>query len=172
MNYIFLQATTEVIFLSPSNFSLFMSELSVGDKAPEFIAETSGGTVHLRDYNNKNLVVYFYVKDQTPGCTMQSCSLRDGINKIKEQKAEVLGVSVDDLESHKRFLEKENLSFRLVADIDFSISKAFGVFDKERQSSRRVTFIIDKNGIIRHIFSKVDVSAHAEEVVVALKAIK
>jgi len=149
-----------------------MSELKIGDNAPDFSAETTEGTVRLKDYRGKNLVVYFYVRDQTPGCTMQSCSLRDGIDRIKEQEAEVLGISVDDLESHKKFKEKENLNFPLLADTDYSVSRAFGAFNKKRQMSKRMTFIIDKNGIIQHIFPNVDVRAHAEEVAEALKAMK
>jgi peroxiredoxin Q/BCP len=149
-----------------------MSELKIGDRAPDFTAETTEGKVSLKDYRGKNLVVYFYVKDQTPGCTMQSCSLRDGIEKIKELQAEVLGVSVDDLASHEKFKAAYNLNFPLVADTDYSISKAFGAFNEERQMSKRMTFVIDKDGIIRHIFPKVDVRAHAEEVAEALKVMK
>ena len=148
-----------------------MVELKIGDKAPDFNAKTTEGTVSLKDYLGKNLVIYFYVKDQTPGCTIQSSSLRDGMEKIKEQQAEVLGVSTDNLESHKKFKEKENLSFPLVADPDYLISKAFGAFNEQRQMSRRTTFIIDKNGIIKHIIAKVDVKAHAEEVVEVLRTI-
>lgn len=149
-----------------------MSELKIGDRAPDFTAETTEGKVSLKDYRGKNLVVYFYVKDQTPGCTMQSCSLRDGIEKIKELQAEVLGVSVDDLTSHEKFKAAYNLNFPLVADTDYSISKAFGAFNEERHMSKRMTFVIDKDGIIRHIFPKVDVRAHAEEVAEALKVMK
>lgn len=149
-----------------------MPELKIGDRAPDFTAETTEGKVSLKDYRGKNLVVYFYVKDQTPGCTMQSCSLRDGIEKIKELQAEVLGVSVDDLTSHEKFKAAYNLNFPLVADTDYSISKAFGAFNEERQMSKRMTFVIDKDGIIRHIFPKVDVRAHAEEVAEALKVMK
>lgn len=149
-----------------------MPELNVGDKAPDFTAESTEGKVSLSDYRGKNLVIYFYVRDGTPGCTMQSCSLRDGIDKIKELDAEVLGISVDDLESHRKFKEKENLNFPLVADTDYKISKSFNVFNEERQMSKRMTFIIDKNGIIRHIFPKIDVRAHAEEVCNVLKTMK
>ena len=149
-----------------------MPELNIGDRAPDFTAETTEGKVSLKDYRGKNLIVYFYVKDQTPGCTMQSCSLRDGIEKIKELRSEVLGVSVDDLASHEKFKAAYNLNFPLVADTDYSISKAFGAFNEERQMSKRMTFVIDKDGIIRHIFPKVDVRAHAEEVAEALKVMK
>lgn len=146
-----------------------MSDLRVGDKAPDFTADSTDGRISMKDYRGKNVVLYFYVRDQTPGCTMQSCSLRDGIDMIKAQDAEVLGVSVDDVSSHERFKEKENLNFPLVADTDFSISKSYGAFNEERGLSKRMTFIIDKKGVIRHIFPKVDVREHAEEVVEALK---
>ncbi|MFQ5941414.1 MAG: peroxiredoxin [Nitrososphaerales archaeon] len=149
-----------------------MPALKVGEKAPDFSAHTTDGQISLKDYRDKNLVIYFYVKDQTPGCTMQSCSLRKGMHRIKEQEAEVLGVSVDDVESHKKFKEKEDLNFPLIADTDYSISRAFGAFNEERKVSRRMTFVIDKNGTINQIFSKVDVRAHADEVIEALKAIK
>ena len=149
-----------------------MSELKIGDRAPDFTAETTEGKVSLKDYRGKNVVVYFYVKDQTPGCTMQSCSLRDGIEKIKELRAEVLGVSVDNLTSHEKFKAIYNLNFPLVADTDYSISKAFCAFNEERQMSKRMTFVIYKDGIIRHIFPKVYVRAHAEEVAEALKVMK
>jgi len=146
--------------------------VSIGDGAPDFTADSTQGKISLENYRGKNVVLYFYVKDQTPGCTMQSCSLRDGIDKLKAHNAEVLGVSVDDLDSHYKFMSKYNLNFPLVADPDFKISKAYDVFNEERQMSRRVTFLIDKNGVIRHIFPKVDVQAHAEEVVEVLKSMK
>jgi peroxiredoxin Q/BCP len=149
-----------------------MPELKVGDKAPDFTAETTEGKINLQDYRGKNVVLYFYVRDQTPGCTMQSCSLRDGIERIKGLDAEVLGVSVDDLPSHQKFNAAYNLNFPLVADTDFSISKAYDAFNEERQMSKRMTFVIDKDGIVRHIFPKVDVRAHADEVVTALKSMK
>lgn len=149
-----------------------MPELRIGDKAPDFTAESTNGKISLHDYRGKNVVLYFYVRDQTPGCTTQSCSLRDGIDRIKAHSTEVLGVSVDDVDSHKRFMSKYNLNFPLVADTDFTISKAYNVFNEERKMSRRVTFVIDKEGIIRHIFPKVDVSAHADEVIEVLKTMQ
>jgi len=149
-----------------------MPDLRVGDRAPHFSAESTHGKISLNDYAGKNVVLYFYVRDQTPGCTMQSCSLRDGIDKIKDYNTEVLGVSTDDLDSHNKFMSKYNLKFPLIADPDFKISKAYGVFNEERKASRRVTFVIDGNGIIRHIFPKVDVSAHADEVIEVLKSMK
>jgi len=149
-----------------------MSDLRVGDRAPDFSAESTHGEISLNDYTGRNVVLYFYVRDQTPGCTMQSCSLRDGIDKIKAYDTEVLGVSTDDLDSHNKFMSRYNLNFPLIADPDFKISKAYDVFNEERKASRRVTFVIDGNGIIRHIFPKVDVSAHADEVIEVLKSMK
>jgi len=149
-----------------------MPELKVGDSAPDFTAESTHGNASLKAYRGKNVVLYFYVRDQTPGCTAQSCSLRDGIDKIRSYGTEVLGVSTDNLDSHNKFMSAHNLNFPLVADPDFTISRAYGVFNEERQMSRRVTFVIDKEGVIRHIFPKVDVRAHADEVIEALKSVK
>jgi peroxiredoxin Q/BCP len=149
-----------------------MPELMVGDNAPDFTAESTEGQVRLRAYKGKNVVLYFYPRDQTPGCTMESCSLRDGLENIRAYGTEVLGVSTDDLDSHNKFKARFNLNFPLIADPDFSISKAFGVFNEDRKTSRRVTFVIDKNGIIRHIFPKVDVNAHADEIITVLKSMK
>jgi peroxiredoxin Q/BCP len=149
-----------------------VSELKVEDSAPDFIAESTHGKISLKDYRGKHVVLYFYVRDQTPGCIAQSCSLRDGIDMIQAHDAQVLGVSTDTLDSHNRFLSALNLNFPLVADPDFAISKVYGVFNEERQMSRRVTFVIDKEGIIRHIFPKVDVRAHADEVIDVLKSMK
>lgn len=148
-----------------------MPELKVGDRAPDFTAESTQGSISLKDYRGKNIVLYFYVRDQTPGCTMQSCSLRDGIDKIKALDTIVLGASTDGLDSHKKFMSAHNLNFPLVADPDFTISKAYGVFNEERQVSRRMTFVIDNQGVIRHIFPKVDVRAHADEVIEVLKSL-
>jgi len=148
-----------------------MSDIKVGDRAPDFTAESTHGKINLKDYRGKNVVLYFYVRDQTPGCTMQSCSLRDGIDRIKAYGTEVLGVSTDDVDSHNKFMSKYSLNFPLVADPDFKISKAYNVFNEERKMSRRVTFVIDKEGIIRYVFPKVDVSAHADEVVEVLKSL-
>ena len=149
-----------------------MPELKVGDKAPDFMAESTHGKTSMNAYRGKNVVLYFYVRDQTPGCTAQSCSLRDGIDKIRACDAEVLGVSTDNLDSHNKFMSALNLNFPLVADPDFTISKDYGVFNEERQMSRRVTFVIDKEGTIRHLFPRVDVGAHADEVIEVLKSMK
>ncbi len=143
--------------------------LKVGDKAPEFSAESTHGEITLSKYRGKNLVIYFYVKDMTPGCTTQSIGIKESIDAIRALNAEVIGVSSDSLEMHKRFLERYNLNFPLVADTDNRISKAYGVYNEERNRARRVTFIVDKEGIVRHIIERVNVETHAQDVINILK---
>lgn len=143
--------------------------LKVGDKAPEFSAESTHGEITLSKYRGKNLVIYFYVKDMTPGCTTQSIGIKESIDAIQALNAEVIGVSSDSLEMHKRFLERYNLNFPLVADTDNRISKAYGVYNEERNRARRVTFIVDKEGIVRHIIERVNVETHAQDVINILK---
>ncbi|MEM0030352.1 MAG: peroxiredoxin [Candidatus Nitrosocaldus sp.] len=140
--------------------------LSIGDAAPDFTADSTLGRITLSNYKGrKSVVLYFYVKDMTPGCTVQSISIKDNIERIKALGAEAIGISSDDIESHKRFASRYGLNFPLVSDVDNSISKAYGVFNEEKRRARRVTFIIDKDGIIRHIMNRVDVDNHAKDVI-------
>jgi len=143
--------------------------IKVGDKAPDFTAESTHGVVTLSKYRGKNVVLYFYVKDMTPGCTTQSIGMKDSIDAIRALNAEVLGISSDNLEMHKKFLERYKLNFPLVADTDNKISKAYGVYNEEKGRARRVTFIIDKGGIVRHIIDRVNVDTHAQDVISILK---
>ncbi len=143
--------------------------IKVGDKAPDFTAESTHGVVTLSKYRGKNVVLYFYVKDMTPGCTTQSIGMKDSIDSIRALNAEVLGISSDNLEMHKKFLERYKLNFPLVADTDNKISKAYGVYNEEKGRARRVTFIIDKDGIVRHIIDRVNVDTHAQDVISILK---
>lgn len=141
-----------------------------GNAAPEFTAQnTSGRTVHLRDFRGKKLVLYFYPKDDTPGCTVESCGLRDQYQKIRELGAEVLGVSVDGTESHQRFTEKYHLPFQLLADTDKSITRAYGVLNEKSSMARRVTFLIDEHGKILKTFQTVKPDQHPQEILDALK---
>ncbi|HSE84527.1 MAG TPA: peroxiredoxin [Thermodesulfobacteriota bacterium] len=143
-----------------------MSEMpNVGDKAPDIEAETYGGKkLRLSDFRGKKTVaLYFYPKDDTPGCTKEACSMRDGIEELQELGIQVLGVSTDSVKSHESFRDKYGLNFPLLSDKDKSIIKAYGV-ESERGSAKRVTFLIDKSGIIRHIWQKVDTASHADEV--------
>jgi len=140
-----------------------------GTAAPNFTAQTtSGKTVHLRDFQGKKLVLYFYPKDDTPGCTVEACGLRDEYQKIREQGAEVLGVSVDSTESHQKFTDKFHLPFPLLADTEKSVSKAYGVLN-EKGTSRRVTFLIDEHGKILKTFDPVKPAEHTQEILNALK---
>jgi thioredoxin-dependent peroxiredoxin len=141
-----------------------------GTAAPNFTAQTtSGKTVHLRDFQGKKLVLYFYPKDDTPGCTVEACGLRDEYQKIREQGAEVLGVSVDDTASHQKFTEKFHLPFPLLADTEKTVSKAYGVLNEKSNMSRRVTFLIDEHGKILKTFDPVKPAEHTQEILSALQ---
>jgi len=138
----------------------------VGDKAPDFDAETYGGKrIRLNDFLGKKIVaLYFYPKDNTPGCTKEACSMRDGMKGFEELGIQVLGVSTDSVKSHEGFRDKFNLNFPLLSDKGRSIVKAYGV-ESDHGSARRVTFLIDRSGIIRHIWEKVDTARHSDEVI-------
>ncbi len=144
--------------------------LQPGKPAPEFSAPiTSGETVSLSNYRGRKVVLYFYPKDDTPGCTVEACGLRDSYQKIRELGAEVLGVSVDDVESHRRFGEKFRIPFPLVADVDAKITQMYGVYNEKWKQARRVTFLIDEQGNIGRIFDPVKPDVHPKEVLDALK---
>lgn len=147
------------------------SKLKIGDKAPEFSGkDQDGNVVSLKSMKGSKVVLYFYPKDQTPGCTAQACNLRDNIDKLKDEGYTVLGVSTDDEASHREFREKYSLPFTLIADTDKSITKAYDVWvEKERDGKKvwgtaRTTFIIDGNGIITDIIDKVDTKDHASQI--------
>ena len=150
--------------------------LKVGDKAPDFNVSTDAGQkVKLSDFKGKKIVLYFYPKDDTPGCTKEACAFRDGINEIKDRGAVVLGVSTDSVDSHKKFKSKFELNFPLLADTDKKIVEAYGVwkekinYGKKYMGIERTTFIINKEGKISHIFPKVKVDEHYDEVIDALE---
>ncbi len=138
--------------------------------APEFRTQTTDGrTANLHDYRGRKVVLYFYPKDDTPGCTVEACGLRDQYQKIRELGAEVVGVSVDDTSSHRKFTEKFHLPFQLAADTDRTITKQYGVLNDKSNMSRRVTFIIDEQGNIQKIFETVKPQEHPQEIIDALK---
>lgn len=143
----------------------------VGQPAPAFSAkDQSGKAVRLSDYKGKSSVVlYFYPKDDTPGCTAQACSLRDGHGALLAAGAVVLGVSADDEKSHKAFAQKYELPFSILADPDKTIIGAYGVKMPLIGIAKRVTFLIDKQGVIRHIVSEVNTKAHDKQVLELLK---
>lgn len=151
--------------------------LKVGDPAPNFKALTGSGPVTLQDLMGSHIVLYFYPKDNTPGCTLEACAFRDSLPRFKKMNAKVFGVSKDDLKSHDRFAAKYELSFPLISDADGSLCDSFGVwknksmFGKKYKGIERATYLIDKGGVIRHIWRNVKVSGHAEEVLAAIKNI-
>ncbi len=148
-----------------------MSTLKAGDKAPEFAtADQDGKSVSLADYKGKKVVLYFYPKDDTPGCTAESCNLRDNYNALQKQGYEVLGVSADNEKSHRKFADKYKLPFRLLADTQKEIINKYGVWGEKKFLGKkymgimRTTFIIDENGFIKEIIKDVETKNHAEQV--------
>jgi thioredoxin-dependent peroxiredoxin len=152
--------------------------LKAGDPAPDFDAVTTDGKrVTLKDYRGGKLVMYFYPRDDTPGCTRQACSLRDHNAEIAAKGASVLGVSTQGEESHRAFTEKFKLNFPLLADTDGKVGRAYGTLGGDGLISRlksaagmadRVTFVIDEKGDIAHVIAKPNVASHAEEVLALL----
>jgi thioredoxin-dependent peroxiredoxin len=138
----------------------------VGDKAPDFsVAASNGTTVELKDYVGKGpIILYFYPKDDTKGCTAEACGIRDTMDEFKGLDATVLGVSFDSVESHKAFIEKYHLPFLLLADADKKVAKAYGVANESSKVASRVTFVINKAGKIAFVDPKVNSVTHAAEI--------
>lgn len=148
------------------------TKVKVGDQAPDFDGPTSDGHLGLKDFlGKKNVVLYFYPKDDTPGCTKEACSFRDNLSSVREMGAEIIGVSLDSVDSHRKFASKYHLPFPLISDKDKRIANSYGVLKEGGGSAARVTVIIDKQGRVARVFPKVDVTKHTEEVVAALKAL-
>ena len=150
-------------------------KLKEGDKAPEFTALTNGGgEVSLSDFKGKSVILYFYPRDNTPGCTKEACAFRDEFAAFKKKGAVVLGVSTDSAKSHDKFVEKQKLPFTLLADGDKKIVQAYGVWGEKRfmgmkfMGTNRVTFLIGPDGRIKKIWPKVKPAQHAEEVLASL----
>lgn len=145
--------------------------LKVGSKAPDFrLPASDGSIISLSDLKGKKVVLYFYPKDDTPGCTKEACSFRDNLSRVKKKGAVVLGISKDSSASHQKFSEKYDLSFPLLSDEKLEVIKSYGAWLQKSMMGRkfmgieRTTFVIDEKGIISHIFPKVKVEGHAEEV--------
>ena len=149
-----------------------MATLNEGEKAPGFTAkDQNGNTVSLSDFIGKKVILYFYPKDDTPGCTAEACSFRDNYQSMLSQGFEVIGVSTDDEKSHKKFEKKFNLPFTLIADTDKSIVEAYGVwveknmYGKKYMGTARKTFIIDADGNLAKIIDKVDTQNSSQQVI-------
>ena len=145
--------------------------LNIGDKAPDFeVADQNGKPVKLSDYRGKKVVLYFYPKDDTSGCTAQACNLRDNYDDLKAKGYEVIGVSIDDEKSHQKFIQKHNLPFTLLADTEKKVVEAYGVWQEKSMYGRkymgtmRYTFIIDEEGNIIDIITKVKTAEHAGQI--------
>jgi len=152
-------------------------KLKEGDKAPDFaVTDGEGKSVRLKDLRGKKFVLYFYPKDDTPGCTKEACSFRDSFAKFKRRGIEVFGVSLDSEKSHQKFVQKYDLPFRLLADTERKLSESFGTYGEKKFMGRtymgnhRMTFLIDEKGKIKKIFEKVKPEDHAEEVLAAFSA--
>ena len=149
-----------------------MSELKEGSKAPAFtLPASTGGQISLGDYQGKQtIVLYFYPKDMTPGCTQEACSFRDLSEEFAAAGAVILGVSTDDLDSHGEFVARHDLTFPLLSDGDAKVGEAYGVwkerntYGKKHMGIERTTFVIDREGVIRRIYPKVQVDQHADMV--------
>ena len=146
-------------------------ELEIGQKAPEFSSKDQDGKeVSLSDFRGKKVVLYFYPKDQTPGCTAQACNLRDNYELLQKQGYIVLGVSSDSEASHRKFIEKQELPFPLLADEDKSVHEKYGVWKEKNMYGRkymgtvRTTFVINEEGVIEDIIKKVKTKEHTAQI--------
>lgn len=145
--------------------------LKIGNKAPEFQGkDQEGKNISLDNFKGKKVVLYFYPKDNTPGCTDQACDLRDNISSLKKAGYEVLGVSIDDEKSHQKFIQKFSLPFTLIADTDKKIVEAYGcwveksMYGKKYMGTARTTFLIDEKGVITNIIEKVNTKQHTAQI--------
>ena len=145
--------------------------IQTGDKVPDLLGfDQDGKEVKVSDYKGRKIALYFYPKDNTSGCTAEACSLRDGYDELKKAGYEIIGVSKDSAKSHRGFIEKQNLPFRLIADTDTTLQQQFGVWAEKKMYGRtymgtlRHTFLIDENGVIEKVIEKVDTKNHAQQI--------
>ncbi len=148
-----------------------MTQLKPGDKAPAFSAnDQNGHTIRLEDFLGSKLIVYFYPKDSTPGCTAQACNLRDNYALLMEKGYKVIGVSADSEKSHQKFIANHNLPFPLISDTEKKMLKDYGVWGPKKFMGRsfdgihRTTFVIDEQGIITEVINKVDTKNHTSQI--------
>ena len=144
--------------------------LQIGDKVPDFLGiDEAGNEIHVSDYAGRKLVVYFYPKDSTPGCTAEACSLRDGMDELVAAGYAVVGVSADSVASHGRFKEKQQLNFPLIADVDKNTIMAFGAWGEKKMAGRvymgiiRSTFVVAE-GVVERVITKVDTKNAAKQI--------
>jgi peroxiredoxin Q/BCP len=154
-----------------------MTHLKVGDKSPSFSGLNQDSVIVTNDdFLNKKLIIFFYPKDNTPGCTAESCNLSNNYEELLDQGFDVIGVSPDSVNSHVKFKSKYNLKFNLIADVEKKMSKLFGVYGPKKFMGReydgihRTTFVISEGGLIEKIFSKVDTKNHAQQILESYKS--
>ena len=160
----------------PASVTLETTLPRVGDPAPEFrLPSTEGHDIGLEDFKGKQAVVlYFYPRDDTPGCTQEACSFRDLLSSFQQRNVQILGVSTDSVRSHKKFQDKYGLTFPLLADTDHQVAERYGVWQQKRFMGReymgvaRTTFVIDEHGVLKAVFPNVRVQGHADAVLAAL----
>lgn len=152
-----------------------MANITVGDKAPDFrLTDKNGNSVSLSDFKGKKVVLYFYPRDNTPGCTRQACAFAENYSEFQKRNIEVIGISKDSVASHVKFAEKYNLPFVLLSDPDRMAIEAYGVWQEKKMYGKvtmgvaRTTFIIDENGVIQKIMSKVKPDTNASEILAQL----
>lgn len=145
--------------------------MNIGDKIPETLGlDANGKEIKSTDFAGKKLAIYFYPKDNTPGCTAEACSLRDGYESLRTAGFEVIGVSKDSIASHRKFADKYELPFTLIADTDLTLNQTFGVWQKKKMAGReymgtvRTTFLTDENGVVTDIISKVETKDSANQI--------
>jgi len=150
--------------------------LEIGAEAPDFeLQDANGNTVRLSDFRGRKVVLYFYPKDDTPGCTTEACSFNDNLERLTASGAAVVGISPDTVASHRKFADKYGLTFPLLSDPGAAVAQQYGVWVEKQQYGRkymgidRSTFLLDEEGRIRRIFRKVKVAGHVQEVLDALK---
>lgn len=147
------------------------THLKAGEKAPDFSGEDQEGRpISLADYKGKRLVLYFYPKDNTPGCTAEACDLAENYRKLLDRDFEVLGVSPDSAKSHQNFIDKYELPFNLIADTDREVMEAYGVLKENKKGVNRTTFVISPDGTIEKVIEKVNTKAHADQILEEVEA--
>jgi len=153
-----------------------MKTLSEGDKAPDFgVVNQNNEVMSLQSYRGKKVILYFYPKDSTPGCTAESCNLRDSYSELTTLGFEVIGVSADSVASHQKFISKHDLPFDLLSDTDQKVIEAYGVWGpkkfmgKEYEGIHRTTFVIDEKGVIERVFNKVKTKEHTQQILETYK---
>ena len=164
-----------IVFLANPFLQLFhksMTKIKTGAKAPDFKGvDQHGNEIKLSDYKGKKVILYFYPKDDTPGCTAQACNLRDNYSALQKKGYVVLGVSKDNEKAHQKFIKKYDLPFSLIADTDLKINEAYDVWHEKKFMGRtfmgtvRTTFVIDEKGKIESVIEKVDTANHAEQII-------